>query len=258
LINNAYQSGLTGSMSAFAGPAGPGVAADLSFLGNARKALVAEADRLRKRRTELAADAQDRQSRNLVEQAAISRDIASLKQESEQVTRRLTEALGAIGPEGRLAAACDPALVSDARKFPNGLIPARYLCPLPQPGRSLRADAALAFYRLNGAYRRRFGSDMCLRDSYRSLPDQQRVYVARPGFAAIPGRSNHGLGTAVDICGGVESQGSPQFTWLTVNSRKYGWFHPQWAFSSPFEPWHWECACKTGASPPVADPALGA
>jgi LAS superfamily LD-carboxypeptidase LdcB len=59
-------------------------------------------------------------------------------------------------------------------------------------------------------------------------------------MAAVPGHSNHGYGTAVDLCGGVQNQGSAQFNWLRANSRKYEWFHPSWAYSSPFEPWHWE------------------
>lgn len=258
LINAAYQSGLTGSTSVFAGARGGlGAAADLIYLTNARYGLVAQADRLRARRERLAAEAQDQQSRDLVDQAAVARDLDVLRQQSDQLTRRLTEALGLVGPEGKLAAECDPTFAGDARKFPNGLIPAKYLCSLPQPGRMLRADAALAFFRMNVAYQRRFRVGMCLRDSYRSLADQQRIYAARPGFAAIPGRSNHGLGTAVDLCGGVETQGSPQFNWLVANSKKYGWSHPQWAYSSPFEPWHWEYDYKSGDSPAVADPGAG-
>jgi LAS superfamily LD-carboxypeptidase LdcB len=116
----------------------------------------------------------------------------------------------------------------------------------------LRADAALAFYKLNAAYKKRFKQNMCLTDSYRSLADQQRIYSQRPGMAAVPGRSNHGLGTAIDICGGVQNQGSTPFNWLLANSLKYGWFHPQWAYSSPFEPWHWEF--KSGKTQAVADP----
>ena len=72
------------------------------------------------------------------------------------------------------------------------------------------------------------------------LAEQRSIYYQRPGFAAIPGRSNHGLGQALDLCGGIQSQGTTQFNWLEANSRKYGWFHPAWAYSSPFEPWHWE------------------
>ena len=104
----------------------------------------------------------------------------------------------------------------------------------------MRADAALAFYNLNAAYKRRFGTQMCLTDSYRPLAEQQQIYSQRPGMAAVPGHSNHGYGTAVDLCGGVQSEGSAEFNWLQANSKRYEWFHPSWAYSSPFEPWHWE------------------
>jgi LAS superfamily LD-carboxypeptidase LdcB len=114
------------------------------------------------------------------------------------------------------------------------------LCPLQQKGFSLRADATIAFVSLNEAYRQRFGKPMCVTDAYRSLAEQQSIYYRRPGFAAVPGRSNHGLGLAVDLCGGVERAGSAEFVWMEKNSKRYGWFHPSWAYSSPFEPWHWE------------------
>ena len=69
------------------------------------------------------------------------------------------------------------------------------------------------------------------------------------GLAAVPGRSNHGLGLAVDLCGGVERFRSPEFNWMEQNGKKYGWIHPDWAYSSPFEPWHWEYDPKVDALP---------
>lgn len=88
---------------------------------------------------------------------------------------------------------------------------------------------------------------MCVTDSYRSLGEQQAVFYRRPGFAAVPGRSNHGLGLAVDLCGGVDRFRSPQFNWLEANGKRFGWIHPEWAYSSPFEPWHWEYDPKLGS-----------
>jgi hypothetical protein len=38
----------------------------------------------------------------------------------------------------------------------------------------------------------------------------------------------------------VERFRSAEFNWLEKNGKRYGWFHPDWAYSSPFEPWHWE------------------
>jgi D-alanyl-D-alanine carboxypeptidase len=215
-------------------------ATDLTMLSNEQKALIDKAGQLRKQHEQLAATAQDLQSRNAIEQTRLQQEIGGLKARAAALTSQLTAALKKLDPNTRLRLTCRTSLVADARKYPNGLIPARYLCPLPQPGRALRADAALAFYNLNAAYKRRFGTQMCLTDSYRPLAEQQRIYSQRPGMAAVPGHSNHGYGTAVDLCGGVQSQGSAQFSWLQANSKHYEWFHPSWAYSSPFEPWHWE------------------
>ena len=215
-------------------------ATDLTMLSNDQKALIDKAGQLRKQHEQLAATAQDLQSRNAIEQTRLQQEINGLKSRAAALTAQLTAALKKLDPNTRLRLTCDKSLVADARKFPNGLIPARYLCKLPQPGRALRADAALAVYNLNAAYKKRFGVQMCLTDSYRPLAEQQRIYADRPGMAAVPGHSNHGYGTAVDLCGGVQSQGSAQFNWLQANSKRYEWFHPSWAYSSPFEPWHWE------------------
>jgi D-alanyl-D-alanine carboxypeptidase len=52
---------------------------------------------------------------------------------------------------------------------------------------------------------------------------------------AIPGRSLHELGLAVDITSGGRSltAGSPGFRWLAANAREYGFVN------LPSEPWHW-------------------
>jgi LAS superfamily LD-carboxypeptidase LdcB len=255
LANASYQGGaINGSMAVFSSgdPQGAlSAAADLLHLADDQNTLVSRAAELRKHREDLAATAQDLQSKNGVEQAKVQQQIDSLKAKSVALTKQLTQSLSKLSGVQKLAASCDPALVTDARKYPNGLIPARYLCPLPEKQRMLRADAALAFYKLDAAFKARFKKDMCLTDSYRSLADQQRIYSQRPAFAAVPGSSNHGLGTAVDICGGVQNQGSVPFNWLLANSKKYGWSHPQWAYVSPFEPWHWEF--NSGKSQAIAD-----
>jgi zinc D-Ala-D-Ala carboxypeptidase len=246
LANVSYQQpGAAGSMSIF-GPGEPDEAlrstADMAHIAGGRQALVRQADELQRRRQQLASTAQELQSRNAVEQTKLQQQIEGLKDRSAQLTKELTAMLDRMRAdrEKRLQAMCPKNLEANARRFPNGLIPSRYLCPLPQKGEQLRADAALAFYRLNDAYKSRFGRDMCVTDSYRSLSEQQQVYAQRPGFAAVPGTSNHGRGQAVDLCGGVQISGSVQYRWMEANSRKYGWFHPSWAYSNPFEPWHWE------------------
>ncbi|WP_083983803.1 D-alanyl-D-alanine carboxypeptidase family protein [Actinomadura hibisca] len=246
LANMTYQQpGAAGSMSIFGGGS-PSDAlrstADVSHLAAGQDALVKRADDLQGRRKKLVATAQELQSRNAVEQTRVQQQIDGLKSKSAKLTRDLTAMLDKMraSQEKRLEMGCDKSLAQDARKFPNGLIPAKYLCPLPQKGEQLRADAALGFYKLNSAYKRKFGRNICVTDSYRSLSEQHRVYAQRPGFAAVPGTSNHGKGQAVDLCGGVQTSGSVQFNWMEANSKRYGWRHPAWAYSNPFEPWHWE------------------
>jgi len=129
------------------------------------------------------------------------------------------------------------------QQYANGMIPAGVLCPLSAaPGHSLRADAAYAFDQLSAAYTRQFGTPICVTDSYRSYPAQVSVYARKPGLAAVPGTSNHGWGTAVDLCGGIQSFTSAQHLWMLVNAPLYNWFHPGWAQAggSKPEPWHWE------------------
>ncbi|GAA3756757.1 septal ring factor EnvC (AmiA/AmiB activator) [Spinactinospora alkalitolerans] len=124
--------------------------------------------------------------------------------------------------------------------FANGQIPWSALCPLPQAGEMLRADAAADFIRLDGAFRERFGRPMCVTDSYRPLSEQVRLFhQMQAGMAARPGTSMHGLGIAVDLCGGVNVHGSTEYRWMMANAPGHGWHNPGWA-QNGFEPWHWE------------------
>jgi hypothetical protein len=133
----------------------------------------------------------------------------------------------------------------DLNPYPNGTIPLAVLCPLwGAPGEYLRADAAYAFGRLSQAYAMAFGAPACVTDSYRSYPEQVRIYADKPGLAAVPGTSNHGWGTAVDLCDGVEAFGTATHLWMLENAPAFGWFHPSWAEPGGGrpEPWHWEFA----------------
>lgn len=128
----------------------------------------------------------------------------------------------------------------DVSGYPNGEIPVSALCPLPQPGERLRADAAEAFIALDGEFRGRFGRPMCVADSYRPIDEQVRLYEEMAaGMAAAPGTSTHGRGIAVDLCGGVETEGSDEYRWMMENGPGHGWHNPEWA-QNGFEPWHWE------------------
>ncbi|GAA1991309.1 hypothetical protein GCM10009799_16480 [Nocardiopsis rhodophaea] len=148
-----------------------------------------------------------------------------------------------IGGRGQHARGADSLCTGvDLSKYANGRIPRSALCPLPQPGEMLRADAAAAFIELDGAFQDRFGRPMCVADSYRPLDEQVRLFrEMAAGMAAHPGTSTHGLGRAVDLCGGVNEYGSVEHEWMLANAPAYGWENPAWARNG-FEPWHWEFA----------------
>jgi D-alanyl-D-alanine carboxypeptidase len=129
--------------------------------------------------------------------------------------------------------------------YANGFLPAEMLCPLATaPGHQLAAQAAAAFDRLSAFHQQATGSLLCVTDSYRSYADQVAVFATKPSLAATPGRSQHGWGLAVDLCGGVERFGSSGFDWMTQNAAQFGFVHPAWAEpgGSKPEPWHWEFA----------------
>lgn len=127
----------------------------------------------------------------------------------------------------------------------NGFLSDEGLCPLAV-GRvhRLRTDAARAFDQLDAAHRAATGTPLCITDSYRSYAAQVDVFRRKPGLAATPGRSNHGWGTAVDLCGGIQTFGTPAHEWMQRNAPSFGWVHPPWtsADGSRPEPWHWEYA----------------
>lgn len=134
---------------------------------------------------------------------------------------------------------------NDESPYPNGMLPPSALCPLwMAPGQMLRPRAAAAFNALSQAYAKATGSPICVTDSYRTLGEQYAVKAARGGWAATPGTSPHGLGRAVDLCGGIGSFGTAQHLWMKQNAPLFGWYHPAWAEpgGSLPEPWHWEYA----------------
>jgi cell wall-associated NlpC family hydrolase len=128
--------------------------------------------------------------------------------------------------------------------YPNGLIPPSALCPLGAGGHLLRCDAAAAYRAMSAAFAGAFGSPLCITDSYRTYAGQVRLYQQKPALAAVPGTSNHGWGLAVDLCGGIEVYGTPQYGWMKANAGRFGFLHPDWAEpgNGREEPWHWEYA----------------
>ncbi|CCG01814.1 NlpC/P60 family protein [Blastococcus saxobsidens] len=124
----------------------------------------------------------------------------------------------------------------------NGHIPAQALCKLAVAGHALRCDAAASYARLDAAYAAEFGTPLRITDSYRSFGGQVAAYYRKPALAAVPGTSNHGWALAIDLGGGVNVAGSPQWTWMAANAARFGFVQPDWAGpgGEKPEPWHWE------------------
>jgi murein DD-endopeptidase MepM/ murein hydrolase activator NlpD len=127
--------------------------------------------------------------------------------------------------------------------YPNGEMPADALCAATPDGvQQLRCDAAVAYRLMGVAFERDTGEPLCITDSYRSRAGQEDAHIRKPTITAKPGTSVHGLGLAVDLCGGVESFASSEHAWLAEHGPAYGWIHPSWAAAggSRPEPWHFE------------------
>ncbi len=123
----------------------------------------------------------------------------------------------------------------------NGRIPASALCPVAR-GHALRCDAAAGYAGMARAFEAAFGTPLCITDSYRSMAAQVDAARRKPALAAVPGTSNHGWALAVDLCGGVNVAGTPQWTWMTQHAADFGFVNPDWAQpgGEKPEPWHWE------------------
>jgi hypothetical protein len=133
----------------------------------------------------------------------------------------------------------------DLGSYPNGQLPASALCPLwMAPGEYASPAAAVAFQAMSQKFAKDLGRPICVTDSYRSFHDQIAVKASRGWWAATPGTSNHGLGKALDLCGGINSFGTIEHLWMRQNAPLFGWFHPSWAGADGRkpEPWHWEFA----------------
>lgn len=133
----------------------------------------------------------------------------------------------------------------NTKAYPNGQVPPSALCPIVgSPGEFLRPDAAAAFNAMSRAYARETGHLLCVVDGYRSYAEQVILKAQKGRWAATPGRSQHGFGLAVDLCGGVENFGAPAHLWMQQNAPLFGWYHPAWAEpnGSLPEPWHWQYA----------------
>ena len=136
---------------------------------------------------------------------------------------------------------CDPEFDDNTS---NGRLRSDQLCDLWVSGEQLRPDAALALAALNEQFKTAFGTNMCLADTYRSLSAQYATKATRGYLAASPGTSMHGEGLAVDLC---RTQASGvYYRWLANNAETFGFWNPDWAKTSKYEPWHWEYKPGTG------------
>jgi cell wall-associated NlpC family hydrolase len=151
-------------------------------------------------------------------------------------------------PPGGPTGACGAPLPTPGPTSPqwggwdNGEIPTEALCQLGVYRHALRCDAAAGYAAMDEAFSAAFGRDLCLTDSYRSLASQVTAFSEKPALAAVPGTSNHGWALAVDLCGGINRAGSPEWRWMTANAGRFGFVQPAWAApgGEKPEPWHWE------------------
>jgi D-alanyl-D-alanine carboxypeptidase-like protein len=174
----------------------------------------------------------------------LAHEIAVARARAAAIRRAQAAAAARNAASGGPIPTCHGGTVSG---YSNGQLPMSALCPLwDAPGMMLQAGASAGFNRMSQAFASAFGEPLCVTSSYRTYAKQVELYASMPaGYAAVPGTSNHGWGLAVDLCGGIQVDYSPEHEWLMNHAAEYSWFHPSWALPGgpgPHEPWHWEFA----------------
>jgi D-alanyl-D-alanine carboxypeptidase len=124
---------------------------------------------------------------------------------------------------------------------------------------SLRPEANAAWQKMQQAYRTETGKEINLNSAYRSYQVQDMLFakaLKRKGIAgcvgynALPGRSEHQLGLAIDIHSTPGTKNSPSFAettayeWLQINCSRFGFIlrypkHKTHITDYAFEPWHY-------------------
>ncbi len=112
----------------------------------------------------------------------------------------------------------------------------------------IMAEAAMEpFSYLSEAVQEKTGSTLYVRDSYRSLEEQEVVYQEQPDVAAVPGSSEHMTGLALDVYvaqyAGYGFLKSDAGQLVNQNCWEYGFIirYPQFRSGDtkiPYEPWH--------------------
>lgn len=241
------------------GDSGPASAALVDYLAEARAAdgrkyeslaaaqqavvkRVAAARQAREAATAKAEQAQAKAAAAVSSQRAALAELTALAAAQRSQLDGVRERVGAT-PASFAALETGALCSADTGTYPNGRLPASALCPVGAGGGDLmRPAAARALNALAIAYRDHFKTDLCITDTYRSYEEQVAVKQRRGRWAATPGTSQHGLGLAVDLCGGIENFGTEQYRWMTRHAALFGFYHPDWAEpgGSLPEPWHWE------------------
>lgn len=220
-------------------------------LSAAQKQALAAATKARQQREAATKKAQDAQQASAKALRAQQKKLAELQKVANSRRAELDRiGVSVAGLSGVDLAALEklsnaPLCTQDRGDYPNGMFPPSALCPVAgYSGHQLRPAAARALEALAAAYQKDMGSAFCMTDSYRTYAAQVDVKARKPHLAATPGTSNHGLGLAVDLCGGIESFGTPQHRWMQQHAPLFGFYHPAWAQAggSKPEPWHWEFA----------------
>lgn len=148
-------------------------------------------------------------------------------------------------------------------RYENGELPKRFLKPLDgSPDAELREDAAASYNRMIVDVKNLTGLTLTVRGWNRTIADQekfffQRYYVRSSGGtdarwykgkryvrranvypAAIPGESNHGWGTTIDVDDFGVGNGNVRFHQARPIMEKHGWSFVEGLSIS--EPWHAE------------------
>lgn len=153
----------------------------------------------------------------------------------------------------------DRVFAQNSMSYYNGDMPKGSLCTLPpsfndawapDTNRALECNAAASFQEMNAAFKAKFGYNLTVDEGYRDLKTQD-AYESFLGYprAAVPGKSNHGLGSAVDLEGYTSAviaghasrynYGSAADQWLTANGMKYGWDRPAYMDANGSNPEYW-------------------
>jgi len=120
--------------------------------------------------------------------------------------------------------------------YGNGKVPASALSPVSGTDAELWPPAARSFEAMRSAASAA-GVSIGITDSYRSFDAQVDVAARKGlynqgGLAAVPGTSDHGWGTALDLT--LDPAG---LAWMKAHGNEYGYTD-----DVPGESWHWHYA----------------